>query len=205
MSPFHTHETDYDPSACLPSMHSKFVVVMSMPHPQKPYGIRNQRLYGSPHRCPQARTGQQASALSGRSIKDTEVSPPGTDLFRVHLCHHASNLGNVIEIMNSPRREELAQTHQSEFGVATRPIQLRDRQLPVTYDLQVSAPQLAEPIEAPGQRPTLKTGELREPIKWLEGLIDAHPDVFESVRGSTPCSRMARARGIQSVSSPWIR
>src|SRR5215210_3959863 len=96
------------------------------------------------------------------AVEDREVRAPGTDLLRIPLCHDASDLGDVVEVVNGPCRQKLSQIDRTELGVTTRQCQLSLGKPPVPDDLEIGLATLRELVEEMVQRPAGEASELGE-------------------------------------------
>src|SRR5216117_476950 len=59
-----------------------------------------------------------------------EVRLPRSHGVRVLLCHHARDLGDVAQVVDHPRSEQLRQRHPAQLGVAAAQRQLRRCHVP---------------------------------------------------------------------------
>src|SRR5437870_4175339 len=79
--------------------------------------------------------------------QNSQERNPGSDRFPVLLRHDPGHLGDVPQVMNHPRRQQLPQSDPAEVWVRARQIEIRVLELPGTQCFEICRPQPREFIE----------------------------------------------------------
>ena len=64
-----------------------------------------------------------AALFASSTRQHGQISLPGANRVAVLLRHYANDLADVAEIVDNPRREQLAQCYPAEFGMETALLQ----------------------------------------------------------------------------------
>ena len=125
-------------------------------------------------------------------MENGQVRLPRTDRVTILLCHHASDLCEMSEIMRHPSCQELLQRHNAERGILSGELELCGRQTQSAQFAKILLSQLTELREQVTERAILVEADVTEALECLETTFG-------------PWLRMICSRGTQFVSSPSIR
>src|SRR6266487_1909382 len=75
------------------------------------------------------------------SADDPQIGSPGTDFVGILPREDSRDLHQVIEVVSHPCRQQLAQRHDAQLGMAPAPVEIRRRQ---TESRQLAKACLAE-------------------------------------------------------------
>jgi hypothetical protein len=103
------------------------------------------------------------------SADDAKIRPPRADFIRVLAGEHPRNLHDVIEVMRHPCRQKLPERHFAQFRVPADAVEVRIGQLEGAQLAEVGLPKPREVVEQVGQGSPSRSGELREPVEFVEG------------------------------------
>jgi hypothetical protein len=111
---------------------------------------------------------QEWEALPSR-LQQGQVGAPGSDRIGVLFAHHSGNLGQVVEVVGHPGRQQLTQCDRTERGVEA-PAREIFRLEPERFQaVHAGGAQLGEGVEQLRQRSAFGGLELGEPSNGSKG------------------------------------
>jgi len=110
-------------------------------------------------------------------VQEGEISRPGTDRACVLFGHGPGNLRDVIEIVNDPGGEQLAQCDFAQLGVKTPPLKISWCQIHSDQRRQVPPAQVGKGCEQFHEVLAVAFGKLSSPIESIESMRFASHNV----------------------------
>jgi putative YphP/YqiW family bacilliredoxin len=104
-----------------------------------------------------------------RAADDTQIRPPRAYFIGVLPGEHARNLGDVIEVVRNPGREQLAKRHRTQLRMPPAAIEIGTGEVERLKRVEIRLTQRGELVEEIGQRWSGGRRKLREPVERVEG------------------------------------